>query len=569
MNFKEVLEQLTRLYEKLNRAQKFVIAGTLLVVIGFIAFVIVYTRTTGSDNYAVLFDHLSPKDAGLIIQELEKEQIDYRIPQDGTIEVPKDVVYKVRISVASQGIPKESHVGFELFDKQEFGATDFDQKIKFIRALEGELARTISALVPIENATVHIALPKDSVFVSKKVPPSASVMVKVVENMRLTRKQIAGIKNLVAAAVANLKPENVKIVNTLGEPLGESSEDALDAELISQQIAYKRRFEDLYEQKVVSVLAPFIGGKDRVVARVTIDFDFSQRSSVKEYYDPENVVRSEQSLEEKKEGYSPPQVGGVPGAVSNIGPVQGIEDNNKKNKYEKSQVTTNYEISKTVSNIKGPFAIIKRVSAAVVVDGKYVPDDNGKLVYQPRSSDELEQISSLVKKTIGFDARRGDQVTVSNFQFESYAKEVVESPYEFMLKTVYDYLNPITPLLKFIFLVIVLFIFYKKVIVPFSERMLEIPTEEEEERQSLLVLDEEEEQSLSDKFAQMRKKVEEQLGLSEDFDEDELKYEVLLEKMKDIAEEKTEELAALLSALIDDELDMEKNAANQIGGDKK
>ena len=569
MNFKEVAEQLIRLYEKLNRSQRIVIAGTLLAVIGFIAFIIIYTRTGDGSNYAVLFDKLSPKDAGLIIQELEKEQIDYRVPKDGVIEVPKDIVYKVRISIASQGLPKESHVGFELFDKQEFGATDFDQKIKFLRALEGELSRTISALVPIESATVHIALPKESVFVSKKTPPSASVMIKVAENMRLTRKQILGIKNLVAAAVANLTPENVKLVNMLGEPLGESSEDALDAELVSQQIAYKRRFEDLYEQKIVSVLAPFIGGKDRVVAKVTIDFDFAQRSSVKEYYDPENVVRSEQSLEEKKEGYSPQTPGGVPGAVSNIGPVQGLEDGKLKQKYEKSSTTTNYEISKTVSNIKGPFATIKRVSAAVVVDGKYVPDDGGKLVYQPRSNEELDQISSLVKKTIGFDVRRGDQVTVSNFQFESYAKEIVESPYDFVLKTVYDYLNPITPILKFIFVAAILFVFYKKVIVPFSERMLEIPVDEEGEGESLLVLDEEEEQSLADKFTQMRKKVEEQLGLTEDFDEDELKYEVLLEKMKELAEEKSEEVAALLGALIRDEIEMENNAINQVNGDKK
>jgi flagellar M-ring protein FliF len=569
MNFKEVAEQLIRLYERLNRAQRVVIAATLLAVIGFIVFIIIYTRSGENSNYAVLFDHLSPKDAGLIIQELEKQQINYRIPEDGVIEVPKDVVYKVRISVASQGIPKESHVGFELFDKQEFGATDFDQKIKFLRALEGELARTISALVPVESATVHIAMPKESVFVSKNTPPSASVMIKEVEGMRLTRKQIEGIKNLVAAAVPNLTTEYVKLVNVLGEPLGESSEDAIDEELVSQQIAYKNRYENLYEEKIVSVLAPFIGGKDRVVAKVTIDFDFSQRSSVQEHYDPENVVRSEQTLEEKKEGYSPQSPGGVPGAVSNIGPVQGLEDGKTKQKYEKSSSTTNYEISKTVSNIKGPFAVIKRVSAAVVVDGKYVPGEDGKIVYQPRNSDELDQISSLVKKTIGFDARRGDQVSVSNFQFENYANEVQESPYDSLVRTFYDYLNPITPILKFIFLVIILFVFYKKVIVPFSERMLEIPIDETEEIEPLISLDDEEEESLTEKFTQMRKKVEEQLGLTEEFDEDELKYEVLLEKMTEIAEEKTEELAALISALIRDETEMENSAANQMSGGKK
>jgi len=369
MNFKELTAQLTRLYEKLNRGQKIVIAGTLFAVIGFIVFLVLYTSAGRSGSYAVLFDHLSSKDAGLIIQELEKEGIPYKIPEDGTIEVPKDRVYKVRIAVASKGLPKESHVGFELFDKQEFGSTDFDQKVKFLRAIEGELSRTIQSLQPIERAVVHLALPKESVFVSKTTPPSASVVVKTVDGMRLSRKQIAGIKNLVAAAVANLSPENVKIVNEYGEPLSDSGEE--EGELVKQQIAYKNRFEKAYEEKIVNILAPFIGGKDRVVAKVTVDFDFAQRSSVEERYDPENVVRSEQSMEEKKEGAPPEQVGGVPGAVSNIGPVQGIETNRAKQTYQKSTTTTNYEISKRVSNVKGPFASMERITSDTEVSRSF------------------------------------------------------------------------------------------------------------------------------------------------------------------------------------------------------
>lgn len=569
MNFQEVLEQLTRLYYKLNKKQKVVTGVVLFVVIGFIAFVIVYTKSSNDENYATLFDRLSDKNAGLIVQELEKQQVDYKIPTDGTIQVPKDEVYKLRMSLASSGLLKDSSVGYELFDKQEFGATDFDQKIKYLRALEGELSKTIASLEPIENAKVHIALPKDSVFVSKKIPPSASIVVKIAENKKLKKNQILGIKNLVAASVPELKLENVKLIDIDGEPLEEGEKDGYDSETIAKQISYKKRVEALYEQKIVSVLAPFIGRDDRVVAKVTIDFDFSQRNSTKEYYDPENVVRSEQTLEEKKEGFEEPKIGGVPGAVSNIGPVQGLKDNKLKNKYEKSQATTNYEVSKTVSSIKGPFAVIKRVSAAVVVDGSYVPDDSGKMVYKPRSSEELRQIESLVKRAIGYSENRADQVSVSNFQFEGYAKEIVESPYNFMLKTVYDYLNPITPILKFIFLVIVLFIFYKKVIVPFSERMLEIPVEEEEEYKFTIDLDEEEEESLTEKFTQMRKKVEEQLGLTDEFDEDELKYEVLLEKMIELTEEKPEEVAALISALIRDETEMGNDAASQISGGKK
>ncbi len=562
MNFKDLTAQLTKLYEKLNRAQKAVIAGTLLVVIGFIVFLVLYTAKSRSDNYAVLFDHLSSKDAGLIIQELEKEGIPYKIPADGVIEVPKKEVYKVRIAVASKGLPKESHVGFELFNKQEFGATDFDQRIKYLRALEGELSRTIESLQPIESAVVHIALPKRSVFVSKSTPPTASVVIKTVDGMRLSRKQILGIKNLVAAAVPDLKPERVEIVNELGEPLSASDEE--DGELAKKQMAYKSRFEKAYEQKIIDVLAPIVGGRDRVVAKVTADFDFSRRSSVKEYYDPDNVVRSEQSMEEKKVGVMPQPPGGVPGAVSNIGPVKNLGSGAKEEKFQKSTTTTNYEISKTVSNIKGPFAEIKRITAAVVVDGKYAEDKDGKVIYQPRSTQELTQISNLVKQAIGFDPKRGDQVTVSNFKFEKGAGAGETTPYAKAVHTFYSYAQPLMPILKYLLLFVILFIFYKKVIVPFSQRMLEVPVEEPEEESSILQLDEEEEESLAEKFTEMRRKVEEQLGLGEELNEEELKYEILLEKVKEEAEENTEEFAALISALIKDEAEMEQNAAANV-----
>ncbi len=564
MNFKDLATQLTRLYERLNRAQKLVILGTLLAVIGFIVFLVLYTSSSRNADYAVLFDHLSSKDAALVIQELEKEGVPYKIPKDGVIEVPRDRVYKVRIDVASQGIPKESHVGFELFDTQQFGSTDFDQKVKFLRALEGELSRTIQSLQPIESASVHLALPKESVFVSKSTPPSASVVVKTVEGMRLTRKQIAGIKNIVAAAVANLSPQNVKVVNEYGEPLNEAGADGADGELAKLQIEYKNRYESLYERKIVNILAPFIGSKDRVVAKVTIDFDFAQRESVEERYDPENVVRSEQSLEEKREGAAPSQTGGVPGAVSNIGPVQGIDSSSQKEKYQKSTTTTNYEISKTVSNVKGPFATIKRVTAAVVVDGKYVPSESGDMEYTPRTPEELEKIATLVKQAIGFDKNRGDEVSVSNFRFESVAKRMEPDAYRSAVSTFYSYIEPIMPILKYLLLALVLFFFYKKVIVPFSERMMEIPVQETTEGEPVLSLGEEEHESLTEKFTEMRKKVEEQLGLTEEFSEDELKYDILLEKIKEMAEEKTDEFAALISALIRDENEMEQNAAGKI-----
>jgi len=200
----------------------------------------------------------------------------------------------------------------------------------------------------------------------------------------------------------------------------------------------------------------------------------------------------------------------------------------------------------------------------VVVDGKYLPSEDEGIEYTPRTPEELEKIASLVKQAIGFDKNRGDEVSVSNFRFESVAKQMEPDAYRSAVATFYSYVEPVVPILKYLLLALVLFLFYKKVIVPFSERMMEIPTQETAEGEPVLSLGEEEHESLTEKFTEMRKKVEEQLGLTEEFSEDELKYDILLEKIKEMAEEKTDEFAALINALIRDENEMEQNAAGKI-----
>ncbi|RUM46393.1 MAG: flagellar M-ring protein FliF, partial [Hydrogenimonas sp.] len=211
-----------------------------------------------------------------------------------------------------------------------------------------------------------------------------------------------------------------------------------------------------------------------------------------------------------------------------------------------------------------PFATIQRITAAVVVDGKYTHDETGAVTYEPRSSEELEQITELVKQAIGYDPQRGDQVTVSNFKFEGMAQKEFATPYESALSTLYTYVSPIEPLLKYLLLLVILFVFYKKVIVPFSEKMLEVPVEEPQEKEPYIDIDEEEHESLTEKFSEMRKKVEEQLGFTEGMNEEELKYDVLLEKVKDMAEGKPEELALLITALVRDESEIEQKTATQM-----
>ena len=558
MDFKALLHQISQIYQKLSLKQKIVAASSIVLVVAFLVFLTLYkSKNENFAGYSVLFENISPNDSALILDQLNKDGIKYKLANEGTILVPTSDVYKERIAVATLGIPKESKIGFEIFDKQEFGATDAEQRVKFQRALEGELARTIESLSSIQKATVRIAIPKESVFTERQALPTASIVVELKPGVSLNAKQIFGIKNLVAASVTNLSTENVKIVNQDGVALGDEDGE-FDSDAIAQQIRYKREFENNYEQKIVNVLAPIVGGADKVVAKVNIDFDFDKKDTKSEVYDPNNVVRSESNIEEKRQGSAPNEVGGVPGAVSNIGPVQGLDDSTLKEQYNKSSQKTNYEISKKVTSIKGQFASINRVSAAVVIDGLYQSkkDSDGKptgeLEFAPLTKEQRESITNLIKQSIGYNQNRGDEVSLDNFEFKT-GKDISTS--EKMDGFVNNYVVPFMPLLKYIFAALLLYIFYKKVIVPFMQKMLEETKEEEEQVQDGLEDIEVDAEDTLEKFKAARKKVEEQLGLSGEFNEDELKYDVLLEKMRAVITERNEEIAMLLQDMVKNDSD--------------
>ncbi|MDY0233895.1 MAG: flagellar basal-body MS-ring/collar protein FliF [Sulfurimonas sp.] len=562
MDFKVLFSQLVVLYTKLTKQQRAIIAIAIIGIVSFLIFLVVFTaKKKTDDDYEILFNSLSSQDAAKIVDQLEKDGIAYKLEDNNIIKVPKDVVYKERITIAAMGIPKNTGVGFELFDTQEFGATSFDQNIKYLRALEGELSRTINALAPIESASVSLAIPKDTLFIAKQVDPSASVMVTLVEGRKLSSKQIRGIKNLVASAVPKMKSTNVMLVNSDGETLGDEDEMAHMGELSVVQQQYKTKEEKKRQIKIMQVIAPFVGGQEKVVAQVNIDFDFSIQNSTSETFDPENVVRSEQSSEEKREGSTPAEVGGVPGTVSNIGPVEGLKSNQTSEKYEKNTGTTNYEVGKTVSTTKSEFARIKKISAAVIVDGKYKYklDENNKptkeLEYLALQDSDLDALSSLVSRSIGIDEARGDQVSVKNLQFKRDASLGEIDGVSRALTFSQTYLAPFSGLFKYLFVLILLLILYKKVISPFALRMLEVSKEDDELTRPSLDIEDDEEEDLVEKVQQMRKKVESQLGMGEGFNEDELKHEVLLEKVRNMAEDAPEEIAALLQSLLvgDDE----------------
>jgi len=562
MDFKVLFSQLVVLYDKLTKQQKMIIAAAIVGIVSFLIFLVVFTSTKNAkDSYEVLFDSLSSSDAAKVVAQLEKDGVPYKLEANNIIKVPKGVVYKERINIASLGIPKDSGVGFELFDKQEFGATSFDQKIKHLRALEGELSRTINALAPIESATVSLALPKDTLFVSKQIAPTASVMVVVSEGRSLSSKQIRGIKNLVASAVPKLTSSNVILVSSDGNTLGDEDEMAQMGELSLVQQRYKLKEEKKRQRKILEVISPFVGGAEKVVAQVTIEFDFSIKNSTSETYDPENVVRSEQVSEEKRTGSTPSEVGGVPGTVSNIGPVKGLSSNQKTEKYEKNSGTTNYEVGKTVSTTKSQFARIKRITAAVVVDGKYkvILDENGEVTekreYVALNETDINALSSLVSRAIGINENRGDQITVQNLQFDRVKTAPSIDGVTQSKIFIATYLAPFSGVFKYLFVLLLLLILYKKVISPFADRMLEISREEDILNAPILAIEDDEEEDLVEKVQQMRKKVEDQLGVGENFNEDELKYEVILDKVRAMADEGPEDIASLLQALLSEEAD--------------
>lgn len=568
MDFKAIFRQVQAIYNKLNLKQKLTIIGTVVALIIFIAFLLVYNGKPSQQNltgYTTLFEGLSPQDSALVLQHLQQNQIPYEIPKENTIAIPTEQVYQQRIILAGNGIPKSSKVGFEIFNTPQFGETDFDQKVKLLRATEGELTRTIESLNPVEKATVKIAQPKESVFTSQAVPPTASIVLHLRPNMTLTPAQIMGIKNLTAAAVTSLTPENVKITNAEGEPLGENDGLTGAKEAATMQRNHKRAEERALEEKIVTVLAPIIGGRDRVVAQVTAEFDFSQKQSTKESYGPNSFVISEQNIEEKREGYKPKEIGGVPGTVSNIGPVQGLDNQDIREKYERTESTVNNVVDREVASIKGEFATLKRLTAAVVVDGHYRVniDESGteKLEYVPLSEDAMAQIANQVRQAIGFNAQRGDQVTVSNFEFNSTtAGYIPKTAFERFSEAVQKLLGPFAPLFKYLVVAFILFVFYKKVISPFMERMLEVQEDEDEEIDSLIRLEDDDEDSRN-KLNELRKRVEDQLGLSTGLNEEEVKYDILLEKLKAVLQEKPDDVASVFQALVHDELGIDESKA--------
>jgi flagellar M-ring protein FliF len=376
-------------------------------LIGFFAFVIMRVTTP---QMTTLFTDLSVEDSSAIMKDLDRQAIPYELRNDGAvIMVPKDKVTRLRMKLAEGGLPKGGGVGYEIFDKSDaLGTTSFVQNINHLRALEGELARTIRAIDRVQAARVHLVLPERPLFSRETPEPSASIVVRV--RGALEPQQIRAIRHLVASAVSGLKPQRVSIVDEAGQLLADGG-DGDNAVADERRAGFEKRMRNQVEAIVSSVV-----GAGRARVELSADFDYNKITQTSDKFDPEGrVLRSSQTREESSA--TAENSGQV--TVNNELPGSQAKDNTPtpRDQSKKTEETNNYEISRTTKTEVTEAGRVNRISVAVLVDGSYSKNEKGEMVYQERSKDQLDRIAALVRSAIGFDQKRGDQVEVVNLKF--------------------------------------------------------------------------------------------------------------------------------------------------------
>jgi flagellar M-ring protein FliF len=393
-----------------------------------------------SGDYRVLYANLSDKDGGAILAQLSQMNVPYKHADGGNaILVPADKVHDARLKLAQIGLPKGSTTGFELLDNARFGQTQFQERMTWQRALEGELVRSISALAAVQSARVHLALPQQNGFFREQQKPSASVLVQLHAGRTLERAQIAGIVHLVSASVPELNPKAVSVLDSSGTLLSGSSAEGPSAGLDANQLQYVQQVEQSYVQRVVGIIEPIVG-RDNVRATVTAEIDFAQSEATDELFKPNQgnapaAVRSLQSSEANNGPSSTPS--GVPGALSNQPPIPATAQIGGASAPAVSAAAgtgstrrdnvVNYEVDKTVRVTRSATGNVKRLNAAVVVNHRVVTDAKGKTTSTPLSSDEVEKLTALVQEAIGFSKDRGDSIKLINAPFRTEALPKVEA----------------------------------------------------------------------------------------------------------------------------------------------
>ena len=471
------MDQLLKFINNLNTAQRAVIIGGFSLLFILLVGLLVYSSVKAEDkklSYTIA-TNLTKSQVMLASDELEASGIQFAVIGTGnnlTLKTSKDFINIAKIKLVTSEAATSKHVGWEIFEKSSLGTTNFENKVKYLRALEGELSRSLEALSGVLRANVKIAIPKDTIFTEKKNDTTASAMVSLKPGIFLTQKQIDGIKNFIASAVPDLKEENIQLIDQDGSLLQLSADD-INNQKSSTQNKYKENLEEDYAKKVVALLEPFVG-VGRVVAKVTISLDFVKKDVEEEIYNPEGSIRSQQTIENTANSQGmPANTGGVAGVDNNIQtPGTGAGNNNIASNSEGTNTVTNYEISKKVITQKdNNYTNIKRITAAVTFDSSVLKD-------VPNKDEFITSLESIVQDTIGYDKVRGDKIRVKDFKFigvkpiDQVAQTVDENGNAIVIDNApVDTISMIKSILKefseyiqYLIAAVLLFIFYKKFI---------------------------------------------------------------------------------------------------------
>jgi len=429
------LQELTERFPILKRVMALSRPVQLAAASGIVALIVGLALTFNTPSYKVLFSNVSDQDGGAVVSALDKLQVPHRFSENGTaILVPTEKVHELRMKLAEQGLPQGGNIGFELMENPKFGASQFAEQVTYQRAIEGELARSIEAMYSVAKARVHLAVPKQTLFVRERKQPTASVLITLAPGRALGDGHISAIAWLVASSVPDLIAENVSIVDQTGRLLSSNaSTGGLGAN--DTQLKYTTELEQRTVSRVLSILTPIVGAGN-VHAEVSALVDFNTREQTSETYRPNQkpelaAVRSEQTNTSAQLGVVPAM--GVPGALANEPPpppvapvVQGQDAAPTATTQEhgprstNASATVNYEVDRTISHVKESVGQIKRLSVAVVINYRRSADGTP----QALAADEIEQVQHLVKEAIGYSAARGDSIKVANVSFNDEESDI-------------------------------------------------------------------------------------------------------------------------------------------------
>lgn len=423
---KKVSTQIAEFLKTLSPMKKIAVALTSVLIIGVISALFYWA---GETTYQPLMTNLNPEDAANIMRVLREKRIPFKL--DGTgrnITVPPESLHQLRLELATMGLPQSSVVGYELFDKQSLGTTSFVQKVNQKRAREGELMRTIQTIKGVQRSRVHLAIPEKSAFVEDQKKPTASVVLDLEPGTVLSEKQIYGIGNLVSRAVEGMEIQDVVIVDSHGKTLSKNPSDPLNAATASQ-LEFTQKVEQDFERRIEAMLSRVVG-EGHVVAKVSAELDFSQVNETQTLYDADgSAVRSVQRDTTSMEG-SRPGPYGVAGAQSNLPGQPPVANNQTKTDTKKNSETTNYEVPQTVRRTVKPVGSVKKLSVAVVVDGKQVRTTDADGVTQsktePWSPEKIKEFEAIVASAVGLDRKRGDSIEIKNMEFTREDFEAAE-----------------------------------------------------------------------------------------------------------------------------------------------